>query len=325
MGSKLLPLFIDTSYLTKLGFRHPDFQKLLRYSKDGQIKIFMSHIAWEERRTQLTDEIYSQVRSLRKAVEQLQAPHLGGIPIQGLAPVALTVWSEGEIDARSRETMDTFATEHRLEIIAIGEDHAERSWSRYFKAEPPFNPDKKRENRRKDIPDCWIFECAIDLLKDYPDLHALCRDDNLTAALNSKGITVFEEAQRIVDIVDAALAATSTPVSKEPEATTATKSIQSDQEDRLDSVLATTHERFRDIDTKVLGYVGYFGAPSKDQLLGLLSQAGVPPDHARNAAERLAIEGLTKDTGNHYLPGDREACDLAASRIESEIIKLLDT
>jgi hypothetical protein len=217
--------------------------------------------------------------------------------------------------------MDGFAAENKLVIIAIGDDHAERSWTRYFKAELPFNPDKERENRRKDIPDCWIFECAIDLLKDYPDLHALCRDDNLTAALNSKGITVFKEAQRIVDIVDAALAAT--PVSKEPEVATATKSIQSDRDDRLDTVLATTRERFRDIDAKVLGYVGYFEVMSKDQLLSLLSQAGVPPDHARNAAERLAIEGLIKDTGNHYLPGNKEACDLAASRVEAEIIKLL--
>jgi hypothetical protein len=321
--ANVLPLFIDTSYLRKTGFHHPDFQLLLRYSKEGQIKIFVSHIAWEERRTQLTEDLYSKVRSLRRLVEDLQTPRLGRIAIQGLDPVAVTAWSDSEIDAQSRETMEGFAAQNKIEIVAIGDDHGERSWSRYFKVEPPFNPNKDRENRRKDIPDCWILECAIDLLNEYPALYALCNDDNLTGALESKGITVFREAQRIVDIIDAALAPTL--VSKDAEVTAVAKPLQGDREDRLDSVLATTRERFREIDTKVLGYVGYFGTPSKDQLFSLLSRAGVPPDHARNAAERLTIEGLIRDTGNHYLPENKEACDLAASRIEPEIIKLLDT
>jgi hypothetical protein len=82
--------------------------------------------------------------------------------------------------------------------------------------------------------------------------------------------------------------------------------------------------QFKDLDTKILGYVGYLETPSKDQLFNLLSRSGVSIEIARNAAERLAIAGLITDTGNHYLPGNKEATGLAAASIEPEIIKLLE-
>jgi hypothetical protein len=61
----------------------------------------------------------------------------------------------------------------------------------------------------------------------------------------------------------------------------------------------------------------------KHQLFDMLLQSGVSTDIARNVADRLVIAGLITDTGNHYLPRNKEAGELAAKSIEPELIKLL--
>jgi hypothetical protein len=92
----------------------------------------------------------------------------------------------------------------------------------------------------------------------------------------------------------------------------------------LASALGESQKQFKDLDGKVLGYIAFFGAPSKDQLFEALSRSAVSIDRARNAAERLAIAKLITDTGSHYLVTDKETADAAALLVESEIIKLLE-
>ena len=95
-------------------------------------------------------------------------------------------------------------------------------------------------------------------------------------------------------------------------------------ETELDLMLAGAREPFKDLDTKILGYVGYLGTPSKAQLFALLSKSGVSVEIAKNVTERLAIAGVITDTGNHYLSKNKVASDLAATSIEPEIIQLLE-
>jgi hypothetical protein len=52
---------------------------------------------------------------------------------------------------------------------------------------------------------------------------------------------------------------------------------------------------------------------------------GVSLENARNAAERLALGNAIRDTGNHYLPVDKKAGEIAAQLVEAEIIKLLES
>ena len=247
--------------------------------------------------------------------------------IEDLAPLTLSVWPDSEIDTKSKAAMARFAAENKIEIVAVASDHAERAWTRYFNVAPPFNPAEERKNRRKDIPDAWIFETAIDLRQEHAELFALCSDGKLSKAMASIGIKVFKETQQVLDLIDKPPAPE--PAAKAGEVAIATQApaeaTVEGAEGRLDAVLADAAERFKGLDTKILGYVGYLGSPSKDQLFGLLSQSGVSPDVAHNVAERLAIEGLIEDTGNHYLPTNREACTLAAPLVEFEIIKLLDS
>lgn len=88
--------------------------------------------------------------------------------------------------------------------------------------------------------------------------------------------------------------------------------------------LAQAGKMFENLDLKVLGYIAYLGTPGKEQLLQLLSQAGLPVDAARNVIDRLLITGFVRDTGNHYLPIDRRIGETAATTVEGEIIALLE-
>jgi hypothetical protein len=89
--------------------------------------------------------------------------------------------------------------------------------------------------RRKDIPDSWILEAAIDLKAAYPNLRAVCGDKRLADALVANGIPVFlvteskrpaQLTQEIVDAIQAEL--TPPPTSKKGEAKPTTPATDSE-------------------------------------------------------------------------------------------------
>lgn len=88
---------------------------------------------------------------------------------------------------------------------------------------------------------------------------------------------------------------------------------------RLKDALESVQEQ----ETRVLGYVAYFGDANKVQLFDALAQSGLPPARAQNIADRLALVGLVQDTGHYYLVPDRELAQAAASLVEADIIALL--
>ncbi len=318
---KTIHLMIDTSVLRGDGFDDPDFRKLLQLSKDGSLRIYIPYIVWEERRTQLIDKLYNGARKLSESFETLKSQFSGSIFVQDLSPPALSIWSKAEIVAKSKKVMADFAAENKIEIVPLAKDHAERSWQRYFDVDLPFNPEmEKRVDRRKDIPDAWIFETVIDLHQKYPELFSLCRDGGLSTAIRTLGINVFKESRQVMDEIEKIL-------DTKPEA----KAVISDKampmmvttENELDVVLTHARDTFKDLDTKVLGYVNYLGPVSKEQLFKLLSRSGMDEEIAKNIADRLVITGIITDTGNHYLPVNQQVSELASTLVETEIIRLL--
>jgi hypothetical protein len=313
-------LFVDTSSLRHAGFQNPDFQKLLRRSKEKSLQIVVSEIAWQEWRTQMREKACEEARQIRTLFNQLKARAPSNRILSRLPPPALALWDDNEIDLASKAALDEHASEYGIEIIPIGSDHGERAWRRYFgvKVELPFNPTAKdRETRRKDIPDSWIFEVAVDLIADGRELWALCRDGNLSDALLGIGAKVFCEPQDLVaefERQDASLVEASAEA--EPAA-------PAESDDPLATALVQALELFKDPERRVLGYVAYLGTPSKDQLVGLLGRSGIPAEIAQNATERLVITGLLQDTGHHYLIRDKRLAETAAAAVEDDIIKLL--
>ena len=309
---------METSFIRQAGFGHPDLRKLFLFAKqpESRIRIYVPHIAWAERRTQLSEEFRSNVRKVEDGISRLRNPHLAGIPLQALVLPEFELWSDSEIEHASEEAMAAFAKENKITIVPAAPDHGDRVWKKYFAVEPPFNPAEKRENRRKDIPDCWIFEVALDLLREHGELYALCSDSRLSNALKSAGIGVFEHADQIVSMLEE-------PVTVEARATVPLEVQKPNPPNPLDAAIAAAHESFKNIEIKVLGFVSFLDSCSKDQLFSLLEVVGINRELAHNVAERLALQGLIKDTGNHYIATAGEASKHAASLAEPEMIKLL--
>ena len=171
MPSTPIPVFWDTSSIREAGFHDTDCQKLLKYSKSNVVKLFVSHIAWEELRTQFLQSACSEVLKLQRQFDTVRRRQPASLILQGLRSPGMDLWGEPEIEARSHESMAEFARDNRITVVPIGANHAARAWRRYFEASLPFNREvTDREKRRKDIPDSWILEAAIDVKRDHPSL-----------------------------------------------------------------------------------------------------------------------------------------------------------
>lgn len=327
MPSTPIPIFLDTSAIRAAGFHDPDWQKLLNYSKSSEVRLFISHIVWQELRTQFLQTALSDVMTLRRQFNDVRRRHSSHLILQGLRPPVIDLWDESEIQARSHMAMAEYARDNRITIVPIGADHADRAWDRYFEVNPPFNPEvTDRDIRRKDIPDSWILEAAIDVQRDHPGLLAVCKDGNLAGALERVlAIRVFGTVAKVIEHLDSAM---------QPVRTTKTvktrdsayvppveASVQADG--ALAAVFTEAESQFRDVATKVIGLVSYLGSPTKDQLYALLERSGIPLAIGKNVAERLALTETIQDTGHHYIPGNKQAGAQATAAVEPEIIRLV--
>ena len=203
-----------------------------------------------------------------------------------------------------------------------------RAWGRYFTVGPPYNPDQPRLQRRKDIPDAWILETAIDLARTHPALIAICADGRLSAALEAIPIAVFKTAAEVLDLIESPIPepippapAAETP--KAPETAAAEAASTLTPSEQLADLLDQAQLASRLLDIKIAGFVSYLSRPTKAQLIDLLKRSGLSDELISNGIERLVLSGVIRDTGNHYLPVDRKIGDLAAGAVESDIIKLL--
>ena len=298
----------------------------MAYSKTDVLRLFVSQIAWEERRTQLLETACSQVLTLRRDFEKLQRGRSDNFILQGLSSPVMNLWDKTELEARSYEAMAEFAKDNHITIVPIGADHADRAWRRYFETSLPFNPDvADREKRRKDIPDSWILEAAIDVKREHSSLIALCDDKRFADALMKVlGITVFNTAQDALDHIDGTAQSTRVNhlVKTHDTAYVPPNEEQTQANDALAAALAAAESQFRTVGTKIIGLVSHLETPTKDQLCSILERSGIPAAVTKSVAEQLALGKTIVDTGHHYIPGDKEAGAQAKSAVEAEIIRL---
>lgn len=309
---KVFHVLIDSSVLYDTHFNHPDFRLLLQRSQERKIKIYIPHIVLEEHRTQMTAEIDQKVKEANRAfrlASRSERKHL--FFTQGLREPHFELWTPEEIDKHSRQVVKDFVLENKIEELPIGADHASRAWSRYFDVAPPFNADTERTARRKDIPDSWIFEAALDLkARGLNDLCALCGDRRLKYALKEAGFEIFEKVELLAAMVDAALAVYPIGGASPAPATLLRESLKSAD--------------FADVKVAVLGFIGYFDAPPKEKLFELLEQAGFDRRVVENVAQGLVLASMLRDSGNHYLPVDKSVAQQAADEVQPLVLKLLE-
>lgn len=329
MAEKIRHVFFDTSYLRGVSFGDGELQKLLRYSREGELKIFIPHIVWEERRTQLLEDAKDDVTKLRAAFRKVVDRAARDLVLSGLPRPSLGIWSDADMDTNSRSTLGSYAAEHKIQIVEIGSDHATRAWERYFTVGLPYKAGQPRKNRRKDIPDAWILEAAIDLARLHPNLVALCPDGKLSDALTAIPIAVFKTASEILDRIEGSAQEppTTTPgseISTPSPPAAAGEELPLPPHEELVRLLDRAQTSSRQLELKVAGFVTYLAGPSKGQLVDLLRRSGLSEELINNVIGNLVLTGVIRDTGNHYLPADRRIGDLAAAAVENDIINLLN-
>lgn len=309
-GIRMFHVVIDTNFLFRAHFMHPDFQKLLLRSKEGKIKIHIPHIVLEEQRTRILAEMQDKIRRAQKAFEDALRTGSYAMFTKDLPKPHLDLWTEEDVDRRSRQVFAAFVEENKINVIKLTPEHGLRAWARYFEIAPPFNAKElDRVKRREDIPDAWILEAAMDVKNGGGNLCALCDDGRLKEALQAEGFEIFKTAQELADRVDTALAVHS--IGTAPHGKTV-----------LPAQLRGP--AFAEVDIAILGFIETFDTPTKTTLFDQLEKAGVDRRIAEHEAETLVLSGVIRDSGNHFIPVDRGLSAQAAIKVQHLVLKLLD-
>ena len=109
---------IDTSVLRQAHFQSPDFQRLLRLSQKGAIKIYIPHIVLEEERTNRLQSLVEAIESIHGSLKRLTD---GGFSmlVQGLPAPIVEIWTKEEVSRNSRAVFEKFLSDNKIELIAI--------------------------------------------------------------------------------------------------------------------------------------------------------------------------------------------------------------
>lgn len=137
-----------------------------------------------------------------------------------------------------------------------------------------------------------------------------------TSEIDLASADVAEKAQNAPEVETIALIPPA-PAALPTEAVTEAPSRE------VDDVLTHIQAAFQQIDTRVLGFIAFLDAPSKDELLTFCEGAGLDRDIAQTSADRLAQGGAVTDTGTHFLVADKALAQAARTRIQGEIIQLI--
>lgn len=297
MTMDVFHLVIDTSMLRKFPFQHPDFERLLRQSQMGSVKIYIPHIALEEERTAQLEMHQAQVEQMRSMFDKLRRGMLG-VLVEGLPQPHLDLWDASDVPRNSQTTFNQFMATNKIEVIRISAEHAANAWARYFNVEPPFNPNQPRENRRKDIPDSWILEAGIEIKPRKGRHCALVHDDKLAAAFEGEGFAVYRDVKEILNVIEQATAVT-----------TSRTHFVKEELIPLDQLRSPA---FKDMDIVVLGLIEALDTPSKEELFSALESAGLDRAIAEHEARTLLLSGRLSDTGTHLIPTNRALAQQAA-------------
>ncbi len=300
-------LVIDTSVLWQVPFHHANFELLLRRARKGTLKIYIPHIVLEEQRTRILEEMLKAMRAVDRAYRQLKFGGTYKMFMEGLPDTYLQLWKTEDVIHHTQRVFDKFLDDNKIEKLHVSEKHAVGAWTRYFNVLPPFNPQEIREERRKDIPDSWILEAALEIKAKRGRHCALVGDGRLKNALKGEGFEIYDNVASLDAEIEKATAVTSgqahTPLST------------GEALDELRSGL------FKDVALIVLGINEALHAPGKDELFTQLERAGIDRRIAEHEAQTLVLSGKFNDTGNVYLPTDRALARSAAK--DAAVIAIL--
>ncbi len=322
-------VFLDTKFFREYKPKDALYRKVFDYSKNKKINLCTSYICLEEWRTQKVSHLTKIMQDMTQKLVELPATNF--IANKILDPELHQKFPDNkQIIDQSKSGIDVFAKDNNLHVYRPREEHIWSTWSAYFHGENPF----KGIKNRKDIPDAWIFECAKDALSDevHKNIHnkfCIGGDTTLCDAFENLGfklITLLElvemlEKEEAGEIQEPKIAISEKIENVEQQIEEAEKISL------LDALLAKTITATdREIYLRLLGFVVALDTPSHDSLINTVVSKGFTHKLTEACAVILSSspEPYIKDTGSHYVVGNKEICEDAAERLTQEIIDLLE-
>lgn len=304
-------MVVDTSVLRQAPFGHSEFERLLRRAKRGELKIYIPHIVLEEQRTSSLATLEDQVEKLRSDFAKLIAAGGSRALTQGLPDPILAIWTKEDLAQNSRHIFDKFIAENKIERLEATAAHGTRAWERYFDAAPPFNRNEPREKRRKDIPDSWILEAALEIRNRRGRHCALVADGRLGAALKAEGFEVYVDVASLDAVVE--------------DATRVVASRASASKSTSENLSSLRSPSFDNVDLAIMGLNEALGTPSKDVLFSMLERAGFDRGIVEHEAQTLVLSGRLQDAGSHLIPIDRALAEQAkaSEQVGKIIVRIL--
>lgn len=322
-------VFLDTRFFRNYKPGDSAYRKLFEFSRDEKICLCTSYICIEEWRTQ-------KVSHLSKALQDMQ----GKLDdLQGTNFIASNILDHNinkkfpdyeQIVKQSKVGIEQFVIENNIHVYEPKEKHIWTTWDAYFNGDEPF----KQVKNRKDIPDAWILECARDALSDELNRNADSRfcigeDNTLCHALNNldfETTTVLELAERL-EKEEAGVVPETETIGTETLADTESETIQAKELSPLDALLSKAiNAPSKEIYLRLLGFVVPLNTPTHDSLIDAVVSKGFDRKLIEACAVVLSDKSMPyiRDTGSHYIVGNKEICAAAAERLTEEIIDMLE-
>jgi len=333
--------YVDTSYLTCMpAAEKADWSRLVEHAKacvgnldtKPRLEIHISEIALREYRGRMIDHLRSKIKQTESSMQNLhkewQRNNIARELDYPLPRVEDIFPHDDEITSAADGYIEKLL-DSGIRQVNMQEHHQHAVWENYFNWAPPFDAptiseraDRNvRDKRRTHIPDAWILEAAIDAKNNGHKMLCLCDDDNLSNALENHDHSVFKAAKDVLDVLFP------------PEPIVSDLLVSDEEETGVDDqtpldrlLLKTPNENIKNISLHLLGFVVPLGTPTHDSLIDAVASKGFDRKLIEACAVILSDKSkpYIKDTGSHYIVGNKEICTSASNHLTQEIIDLLD-
>lgn len=187
-----IPLMLDSTVYKQIPKLNSQlFKLLIKYTRIGIFKFYISEIVENEYLTWIQEESQEALNKVVSATESIKKyyddPEIFGIKMN--YNITATI-AKSQIDGVIKNLIanwETFKNKTSMTVLPIDKNHGRLVMNAYFKGEPPF---KKRKNR-SDIPDAFIYYTLQDLLKDNTKVVFVSSDKEFAKCIKSEKIIVF--------------------------------------------------------------------------------------------------------------------------------------
>lgn len=196
-----LQVFLDTNVIPrKLNHLDAAFESMCWYVKNGLLDIHLSEVVYEEWLTQRNDDVLLPARKSYKDIERM-LKGLGRLdgPGKSVADSIIVKLSslKNDTDKFINRSINDVINRLNPKIHQIKGKHSKPVFQAYFSQGDPFSSKKNRQ----DIPDAFIYQCALELLKTFKTmtLHCIVHDKNLRNSLNKvNNIRVYKTLHEFI-------------------------------------------------------------------------------------------------------------------------------